>query len=152
MSAQSDAIKTLLAADATLTAILTGGVHEYTQIGKDVITPQSLPASAYDASGYLKPIALVKARSENKFGDGYDGANKFTTVRDVVEVYLLRDGDATAVTLNTASDRVESLLYNVFVGGGWAKIFNIISDQRESDLNNALWIRLDAEIVRGKYR
>jgi len=152
MSAQSEAIKTLLAADATLTAILTGGVYEYTLVGKDVVTPQSLPTTAYDASGYLKPIALVKARSEFPFGGGYDHANKYNTVRDVVEVYLLRDGDATTVDLKGAADRVENLLFGVFVGGGWAGIINRIDDEREPLLNNALYIRVDVGIVRGKYR
>lgn len=151
MSAQSDAVKTLLAADATLVAILTGGIHEFTQVGKNVLTQDALPASAYDSNGIMKPLALVHARSENNWGPGYDHANRYKSVRDVIEIYLCRDGDTTAVNLNGAMSRVLFLTDGQFVGGGWAEVINRLDDDREPILNNALYIRIDLAIVRGRY-
>lgn len=156
MSAQVDAIATLLAADATLVATLTGGIHKFGSL-ENGITRDSLPSSAFDSDIYLKPIAAIVARSENRFGGAYDHGARYKSVRDVVEIYVCKDPSGGIAAIDTAANRIEFLLDGVFIGtsatlgGGWTEIINRIDEGTIPALNNAKFHRLDFGIVRGKY-
>src|SRR5690606_3919823 len=150
MSAQLDAIVTRLTSDSTLMASLTGGVHKYNTLPTG-LTRDSLPTSAFDTAGYMKPLALVLSRSENRWGGMYDGKARAKSVRNVVEIYIGKDAGGVATTLDTAALSVEWLLDGVFVGVGWMKIINRIDDIRFGEMDNAIFYRLDFQTVYNKY-
>ena len=58
MSRETD-FETRMEADATLAAILTGGVYTSGAVGELGITRETTSA-AFDSNGYLKPCALVR--------------------------------------------------------------------------------------------
>lgn len=65
------AIKTLLEADATLMAILTGGIHDRTEI-----SPKLTP-DAYDDRGDLKPCAVLRMSSATPKGTFDNAADQY---------------------------------------------------------------------------
>jgi hypothetical protein len=86
-----DSIVTVLQADSTLMAFLTGGVHAATEISR-----QNTP-TAFDANAEIKPCALVKVPNENEIPPHPYGA--VTTLEvyfyqrvgfDVIEAAMLR--------------------------------------------------------------
>lgn len=97
-------LHTILAADATLTALLPGGVHR----GIPEITRQLAP-SAFDANSELRPCALVKAESENAAGP----ARLF--VGQLVSVWVYAPSDD---VVEAALARVYALLHRRYLGGG----------------------------------
>lgn len=58
MSIRTD-IRETLAADATLAAILTGGIYDASELPEDGLTPSGVPG-AFDAVGRLSPVAVVR--------------------------------------------------------------------------------------------
>lgn len=97
-------VRDLLANDATIQGLLTGGVHT----GIPEITRQDAPA-AFDANGELLPCALVKAGTENPFGPHHDTAESFFTV-----YYYQRRGYS---TIDAARFRGWQLLHRQGIGG-----------------------------------
>lgn len=148
MSTAADAIALVLAADTTLTALLTGGVYTWDASGRNGISPESLP-SAY-SNGFLKPVGLVWKRSEVPWGGGHDAAVQWKTLRDVVEIYLYNDGDSTYTTIESAAARVEKDLDDKFItGAGFLKAIYRYYD-RDTDLNNSIYIRIDFQVVHSR--
>ena len=109
-----------LAADATLLATLTGGVHDHATLG--VLGASKLPASAYTAGGKLKPLAIVRGRAVVPTGELADRSSQYASTRQVVEVWLYDDRDATAAALDTAGARIYALLQERPVTGTYALV------------------------------
>lgn len=108
MSRESE-VATRLAADATLLATLTGGVHQYSVVGLNGITRETVPAAF--SSGFLKPTALVKQRGLNPDFAVQDEITQKMSVRQVVEVWFYADSGAGWAAIDTAMARVFTLLY-----------------------------------------
>lgn len=98
MSLKSD-VKDLLTTDATLMAILTGGVHAVVELkrGPDGAT------AAFDANGEIRPCANIKWGSESPFGPFDDSSRAF------FNIYFYERNGTTAV--DAAMDRVYALLH-----------------------------------------
>lgn len=93
------AVAALLAADATLAALLPGGIHDATAVGE--ISRQTMPG-AFDGNAEIQPCALVRAASTSPVGP-YDDA-----ARLVFSVFLYeRVGYG---TIQAARRRVVALL------------------------------------------
>lgn len=108
MSYESE-IATILDADATLDALLTGGIHQSSTAGPLGITREATP-TAFDANGYLKPSALVRQRNRVPTGDVLDFDDQLESMRQIVEVWLYADSGAGYTTLDTAAARIRTLL------------------------------------------
>lgn len=141
-------IASALAGNAPLMVILTGGARTYGDTGRSGISPSSVPA-AYDANGVIKPNAIVLDRSENPWGGVRDRPTKTKSLRNVVEVYIYDDGDNLYDTaVEPAGEAIALLLDEQFVSGaGWLKLVNRLKDQRDPGLNNAIFNRLDFQVV-----
>ena len=139
------AIKTLLAADATLMAVLTGGIYDFLETRKLGINSVTTP-SAF-ASGVLKPTALLKGDSETPFGGIADPNAQYITVSQLVSVWLYNDGDAGYAALATARDRIYALLQNSRVVGAFEiRLANIIEGVSVPELDYAALIRADYQV------
>lgn len=101
------AITALLAADAPLLAMLTGGVHDLAALGPKGAA--ELPPTAYTAGHRLRPVALVKGRAVVQTGEVRD--DQQGPVNQAVEVWLYDDQSATVTALDTAAQRIISLLH-----------------------------------------
>lgn len=108
MSFESE-VAAILQADATLVALLTGGIYTSATAGPNGITRETVSA-AFDADGYLRPTALVKQRNVVPTGDVLDFDVKLESARQMVEVWLYSDQSVGYATLDTAAARVRTLL------------------------------------------
>lgn len=132
-------------ADATLTAILTGGVHQAGLVGLEGITRDSTPAAF--SGGYLLPCALVKQRGNVPTLDVVDYLAQHTSARQIVEVWLYQDAPA-----YTAIDAAVARLYILMQGHRFADTFevrlaNVLDRERDQgSLAGASMGRLDWQV------
>ena len=77
----------MIADTANLMTLLTGGVHMAHALGIEGITPKTVP-TAYDAKGYIKPCALVRARDEVADGIVRDIDAQIVSTVQVVQIHL----------------------------------------------------------------
>lgn len=136
-------ITALLTADATLTALLTGGIHAFESLPRNGVKE----LSAAWANGRMKPLAVVKGRSHVPFGGIKDTQTQFTTSRQIVEIWLYNDGDQKYTTLRSAQDRIFTLLHLKRIAGAYQ--IRYVSDLIAPDpvLNNAATIRLEYAVI-----
>lgn len=87
---REDDFKTRMEADATLMAILTGGVYTKAETGREGITRDTTP-DAFDGDGYLLPCALVRQRGLTPDGVLLDEMAVQASTAQVVEIYLYED-------------------------------------------------------------
>lgn len=145
--AREDDFATRMLADATLVAILTGGVHKASEIGGEGISRETTP-TAFDATGYLEPAALVKQRGAIPTGDVYDPMSQHTSVRQIIEIWLYADPSVGY----TAIDAALSRLYVLFQGYQFndtaeIRLANLIDRERDTGaLNGASLARQDWQV------
>lgn len=108
-------ITTLLAADATLLALATGGIHSFNGLGRQGINRTTLPG-AFDSLGCIKPCVLVRLRTSNPMPGGLqDDQDQYTTERSLVETWLYQDSGYT--TIDALHDRIYALLHAKPIAG-----------------------------------
>lgn len=143
--AREDDFKTIMAADATLVAILTGGVYTSGVVGLEGITRDTVPAAF--SGGYLLPCALVRQRGNIPTGDVEDYNDQTTSASQIVEIWLYQDRNYTQIDLAAAR------LYVLFQGRVMNDSFEIrlandLDRQRdEGSLDGASLRRLDWQVV-----
>lgn len=149
MATIPEAIVTVLSADSTLMALLTGGVYSWDVVGRNGINATDAP-NAYDADAYLKPVGIVRQRTETPWGGGADHAQQWRTMRTMIEVYLYADGSNGFSVLQAPMLRALKLLDEQFVANaGWLKqVYRY--DDRDDTMSNSIFIRLDMQVVYGR--
>lgn len=117
MSRETD-FETRMEADATLMAILTGGVYAAGSIGLLGITRETTP-SAFDSNGYLKPCALVRQRPLIPDLQVVDFTVQAASATQVVEIYVYEDSGYTNI------DNALNRLYTLFYGYKFSDSFPV---------------------------
>jgi hypothetical protein len=147
-----DDIKAVLVADTGaggVATLCTGGIFTYAQTGRNGIT-RVMSSAPFDATtGLLKPCCLVKGREEVPDGGMDDDQTQEVSYRQVVELWFYDDGDRAYTTIESARTRAKVLLHGQMIGSSkfiphWAG--NILTQQRDEALDNALMIRSDFAI------
>lgn len=145
-------IATFLRTDATLLALVTGGVYAWNEIGgfdgfrRGTGSPT---ANAFDANGFLKPCLMVKMRAPVPFGEIRDLKAKKASASQVAELYYYQDraGGDTAIT--PAKERGYILMEGkAFVGAypaRWVLETDPVPDS--GPLAGATTVRQDFQIV-----
>lgn len=125
MTIRSD-IYTVLAADATLLATLTGGVYQAAEISR-----QTTPA-AFDANGEIEPCCLVNVENETAALPYPNGA------RSYLRVFFYERSGYTGI--DTARERVFTLLNRQKIGSATFEIrwVDDIPDQQDEALDCSL--------------
>ncbi len=138
----SEAIRDVLADDATLAALLVGGIYSFEQTGRNGISRVTTPAAYSD---FLLPCAVVKVgdlKAEAAIRDSVAGT------RQIVAVYLYDDGDNGYGTILTARDWIVGLLDRMWIdGAGLTRRVGGADELRDPKLNNAALVRLDFEVI-----
>lgn len=122
-----------IVADTALMAILTGGAFKSESVGIEGIDRTTAPG-AFDASGFLRPCALVRQRALVPTGDVLDFGAQIISARQAVEIWLYSDASGGYTAIDAAIDR----LYTLFQGHVFAGTFEV-----------SLAIRLDRERDQG---
>ena len=140
------AIYTLLSADATLVAILTGGIYHKRDMTTEGIDRDGTP-DAFDTIGLLKPCLVVSGRGNIPTNQLADPATQYTTTSQVVELWFYADRDAGLDTLESATERVYALLQGKKVTG--AARMSLVNELmgRAPELDNAVFIRHDYQVI-----
>lgn len=144
MSRESQ-FETLLEADATLMALLTGGVFTKESTGVEGITRETA-TSAFDANGYLKPCALIRERELVPDNAVRDPMAQKTSAAQVVEVWLYADAGAGYTAISSAKDRIYTMLEGYqFSGDGFeVQWVNSLGNLRDMGaLKNSCMSRID---------
>jgi hypothetical protein len=148
MSGYATAIKNRLAADSLLLATLTGGVHDHAALG--MFGASKLPALAYQGNGRMKPLAIVRGRGVTVTAGIQNRPTQFAATRQVVEVWLYDDRDASASALDTAGQRIYTLLHHRPLSGTFELEMNSwLRGMRAPEYGDARMARLEFE-VRGR--
>lgn len=98
--------KTRMTGDATLMAILTGGVFVSGETGRDGLTRGDIAGS----DGWIRPAALVRERAVVPDGWVHDQEAQHASARQVVEIWLYEDASYAAI------DAAMNRLYTLFQG------------------------------------
>ena len=143
MSRESE-VAAILNADATLLAILTGGVFVAGVLGPEGITCETAPAAF--SSGFLLPCALVKQRARVTTGEIVIYDARVESARQMVEIWLFQDRGYTAI--DAAAARIRTLLFGVQLSGSYelrpAQLLDRLRDP--GALNLASMARYDWQI------
>lgn len=115
MSREADFV-TRMEADATLMATLTGGVYSYASLGRDGLTRDAV-AGAFDANGFLKPMAVVKQGANTPDNQVVDFDSQDVTAVQVVEIWLYEDEGYT--NIDAAMTRLFALFFGYQFGDTW---------------------------------
>jgi hypothetical protein len=115
MSRESE-FRTVLVADATLMAILTGGIFMVGTVGRNGITSEAAPA-AFDTDGNLKPCALIRQRDLVPDQQVQDFGSKTASAGQTIEIWVYQEINYDKIDL--ALPRIYSLLQGLdtFAGG-----------------------------------
>lgn len=144
MTTYADSITTLLSGDATLTAILTGGVHNYSGLGRKGLERIQTSQAFSPTTGIIKPVCIVLMLEERPDGQAFDPGSGYMSTVTPVYTYLYDNGDAGYGAIAQAQARIYTLLnaqqipnaFQVLWAGG-------LRDKREPLLQDAAFYRDD---------
>jgi hypothetical protein len=141
-----DDIKTALAADVTLAAILTGGFFTFDDTGREGLSRTGTP-TAFASTGLLKPCCVVKQRSVTSDFRMVDEGGQIMSYAAVVEIWLYNDGDSAITALENASNRIYTLLQDTRTTGAKCRWIFSMENERAPELENANLWRDDYEVI-----
>src|SRR5690348_14819186 len=120
--------------------LLTGGIYTFDETGRLGINRDSTPNAFDTTSGLLKPCAIVKDRGRFPDGGVADDVTQRVSYRQLVEVWLYDDGDASKTVLDSARARIFTKLAGQYIGGALFRWADDPLDDRAPDelLDNAL--------------
>lgn len=131
-----------LAADETLTDILTGGVYFADDLPGEGITKKTYPDVWNGVR--LKPFAVVRGRGVIPTTEVRDKQAQLTSTNQVIEIWLYDDRDAGYGRLKQARDRIYNLLHERPVTATFALwLDQELKRPRAEELGNAVTLRLD---------
>ena len=145
--ALEDGIKTYLDSDSALIAILTGGIYTSGTVGVNGITRESA-SGAWDSSGNLKPVSLIKQRDLIIDNQVVDFEDQESSALQVVEIWLYQERLYNSI--DSALYRLYQLLQGyIFPGGFEAELVLEINRERdEGALAGASLARQDWSFAR----
>lgn len=150
MATFSDEIVTLLNADTTLMATLTGGCYNYPAGGRKGLNRILVP-TAYDGQvGLIKPTAVVLELDEKP---SMEIVGHNTSVIVPVYVWIYNDGDPDAngvdpyTSISTAFDRLYSILHLAQITNACQILYQGGTKyKRDPDLQDAAYFRADFNV------
>lgn len=106
------ALKAVLDADATLNALLTGGIFAYRDLGVSGVGFTNIIDARRDPStGIFEPFGVVRGRNvittSNRL---HDEDTQYVAVEQTIEIWILDDPTSTKAVIDSATDRIYQLL------------------------------------------
>lgn len=112
-----------IVADATIMATLTGGCFKSENVGIEGLTRETTGA-AFDANGFLKPVALCKQRTRVPDRMIVDSLAQIASIVQTVEIYIYQEAKAGANSYD-AIDAAVARLYILFHGVPFADSYPV---------------------------
>ena len=149
----TETIQTLLEADATLMAILTGGIYTKEEVGELGMKNENTVVSAAwtEVNEYpvLQPCLVVQARGFVLDGTRWDVESKTASGRQAVVLWFYNDQSAGWTAIQNASNRCYQLLAMEPVAGAGILTPSILDDKRPApELDNVNLLRAEYRSTR----
>lgn len=143
---KAEAVYDVLAADSTLTTLLTGGVYRIDDVPPEV-NQDSMP-EVYDVANVrLLPWCAVRGRDIVPVPNApRDPAAQLTTQRQVIELYFYNDRYAGWDVNRQAADRAYALLQDQFVSATFKLNLVNQAESRDDAMQGATLLRHDYEV------
>ena len=139
MATLAEAIPTLLNADATLSALLTGGVHNAADFSFDGGGADEIPRQA---NGVLvDPFAIVRFKSSDPKGPYLIGGELQS-----IEIYVYDDSGY--VTIESAITRIKALLHNTEVSADDRALVFLIFGHTSGEMNAEEFGNIPCQFIR----
>ncbi len=141
MTSFSAEIVTLLKADATLVATLSGGIYEYPIVGRKGLTRLLSPLAFDEVNGMVKPVALVLELDDEPDGEIVGLSTSFKTP---IAIFIYDKGDTKDkyTAIETAHSRIYSLLHLAQIGNACQVLYDkTVKYKREPNLLDAAYFR-----------
>lgn len=105
-----------LVGDPPLAALLSGGIYAFSEIRRLGITRATVPA-AFDAEGFVLPLAVVKSRVPVPIGGLTDLEEQVGARRTVMEIWVYEDQEYTTIDLSLT--HIYRVLQGHKLAGAW---------------------------------
>ncbi len=143
----ASAIVTKLTADTTLMATLTGGVHDFSDVGRKGLNRLQVPGAYSEATGLLKPVAVVIEADETPTYEAVNASDGYMSTVTSVYIFIYDHGDNGYATIKTAYDRIYALLHAKRIAGAFQVLWvGAQRDKREPLLKDAGFYRADYRV------
>lgn len=142
MASFSSEVATLLKADSTLLAILTGGIYEYPETGRKGLTRILTPTAFNETNGFVNPAAVVMELDEMPDGEIVGLSTSFRTPVGIM-IYDKGDTNVKYTNIESAANRIYSLLHMAQIGGAAQVLYDkTVKYKREPNLMDAAYFRM----------
>lgn len=148
MPSYAQIITDFLASDSEFSALMTGGVYNYAEMGRKGLN-RIQQSPAYDAkTGLIKPLTIVIQLNEQPNFPNVDLSNGWMATITPILCWIYQNGDDGYDIISAAFDRMYSLLQGKrFLNPTFRLILqNTIKDKREPDLKEASYYRIDWKV------
>ena len=132
-------METICNADATLAAILTGGVHLFDDLGGQGLNRiQVAQAFKNKTTGRLNPVCVIYEADDIPTGEAVDMPTGFTSLLVPIVGWIYDDPAVGYTTIDAAQKRMYTLLHGARLSGGFQLLWkNTIKRKREPLLQDA---------------
>src|SRR5260221_1956149 len=138
MSSFAQEIVNLLNADTTLSSILTGGVWNFSDGGKNGLSRIQIPGTFDNQTGLIKPVCRVAEFREVADKQTVDTQTGYHSRVTSVVMRIWDNGNNGYGTINTAFQRIYQLLAYQQVTGACQILFQrVLRDKRDPLLKDA---------------
>lgn len=115
MSDELAAAKAIFEGDATMLATATGGVWDWTELGRRGLNRTDHAGTAFDANGLIKPLVVLKLRTAVPIEGISDDAAQVVAQRSMLEAWYYEDAGYSNINIMRARGFV--LLHGKQLGG-----------------------------------
>lgn len=135
MSSFASTIVGILSTDVTLQTLLTGGVHLYTDGGKDGLNRIQVPAGFDPQMGLIKPLCIVAEFPEIADNQIVDTASGYHSTVTTVVMRIYDNGNLGYGTIEAAYKRIYTLLAYKQITGSFQVLWQRVLRDRRDALN-----------------
>lgn len=143
----SASIVALLNADATLVALLTGGIYGFEYAGRKGLNRIEVVQAYIKKTGLLKPLCIIYESAAIPTGEAINPATGYMSTVTPIRGWVYDDGDAGYGTVATAEARMYRDLNFCRLSGAFQILWGTtLKDRREPLLDDACYYEFDAKV------
>lgn len=138
----AQAVVDFLNADVTLMTILTGGVYNFSDAGRNGLNRLQLPGVYDQTTGFIKPVAIVAEMDQFMDEEQVSPNTGRFSVQSGVYIRILDHGDRGYGTIDLASARIKAIMNckPQIIANAWQLIWKkTLKDRREGLLKDACY-------------
>jgi hypothetical protein len=141
------AIVTLLNADSTLTALLTGGIYEFEYSGRKGLNRIEVVQAYVQKTGLLKPLCIIYEAAAIDTGEVHSPSTGRVSTITPITGWIYDQGDSGYGTIASAEQRIyHDLAFTRLTGALQILWGQTIKDKREPLLEDAGYFQFECRV------